>query len=72
MKYEWRKQEKNLYLPKQKPELITIPVQKFFMIKGKGNPNSEEFVRKNRCAIFIGLCDSNDAEARVNNSYSFN
>jgi hypothetical protein len=46
MKYEWRKQEKNLYLPKQKPELITIPVQKFFMIKGKGNPNSEELSEK--------------------------
>ena len=35
MKYEWRKQEKNLYLPKQKPELITVPEQKFFMIKEK-------------------------------------
>lgn len=30
MKYEWRKQEKNLYIPKQKPELVTIPEQKFF------------------------------------------
>ena len=46
MKYEWRKQEKNLYIPKQKPELITVPEQKFFMIKGKGNPNSEEFAEK--------------------------
>jgi hypothetical protein len=46
MKYEWRKQEKKLYLPKQKPELITVPEQKFFMIKGKGNPNSEEFSEK--------------------------
>ena len=46
MKYEWRKQEKNLYIPKQKPELITVPEQKFFMIKGKGNPNGEEFAEK--------------------------
>lgn len=46
MKYEWKKQEKNLYLPKQEPELITVPEQKFFMIKGKGNPNSEEFSEK--------------------------
>jgi len=46
MKYEWRKQEKNLYVPKQKPELITVPKQKFFMIEGKGNPNSEEFAEK--------------------------
>lgn len=46
MKYEWRKQEKNLYMPKQKPELIIVPEQKFFMIKGKGNPNNEEFSEK--------------------------
>ena len=46
MKYEWKKHEKNLYMPKQKPELITVPEQKFFMIKGKGNPNSEEFSEK--------------------------
>lgn len=43
MKHEWRKQEKNLYMPKQKPELITVPEQKFLMIKGEGNPNGEEF-----------------------------
>lgn len=46
MKYEWRKQEKNLYIPKQKPELITVPEQKFLMIKGVGNPNGEEFSEK--------------------------
>jgi hypothetical protein len=43
MKYEWKKEEKNLYLPKQKPELIEVPELKFLMIKGKGNPNGKEF-----------------------------
>lgn len=46
MKHEWRKAEKHLYLPKKKPELVTVPKQKFFMISGKGNPNSEEFSEK--------------------------
>ncbi|WFR58082.1 GyrI-like domain-containing protein [Anaerocolumna sp. AGMB13025] len=46
MKFEWKKQEKNLYLPKEKPDLITVPQQKFFMINGKGNPNDEEFSEK--------------------------
>lgn len=46
MKYEWRKQEKDLYIPKQKPEIVTVPEQKFFLIKGKGNPNGEEFSEK--------------------------
>lgn len=46
MKHEWRKKEKDLYIPKQKPELVTIPKQKFFMIKGSGNPNNEEFAER--------------------------
>ncbi|HHV97099.1 MAG TPA: hypothetical protein GXX37_11615 [Clostridiaceae bacterium] len=46
MKYEWKKQEKDLYLPKEEPVLITVPQQKFFMISGKGNPNDEEFSEK--------------------------
>lgn len=43
MKYEWKKNDKELYLPKNKPEIVTVPNFKFFMLDGKGNPNSEEF-----------------------------
>ncbi|MBC1210375.1 hypothetical protein HB815_05445 [Listeria booriae] len=43
MKYEWRKQDKSIYLPKQKPEIIDIPAMKYFTISGKGNPNSPAF-----------------------------
>ena len=42
-KYEWKKKEKNLYLPKAKPEIIDIPSFKFFTLEGKGNPNDEFF-----------------------------
>jgi hypothetical protein len=43
MKHEWKKAEKGLYLPKQKPELIKVPPLKFFSIKGQGDPNEELF-----------------------------
>lgn len=46
MKHEWRKHEKNLYIPKQKPELLEVPKQKFFAISGKGNPNSDSFASR--------------------------
>jgi len=46
MKHEWKKHEKGLYSPKQIPEVITIPKQQFFMLKGKGNPNSNSFAEK--------------------------
>lgn len=42
-KYEWRKQEKTIYLPKAEPSIITIPEYKFITISGKGNPNDESF-----------------------------
>lgn len=43
MKHEWKKHEKGLYAPKETPQLISVSKQKFFMIKGKGNPNDEDF-----------------------------
>ena len=43
MKYEWRKQEKELYGVKTKAVLVDVPKQKFIAIKGKGNPNEEDF-----------------------------
>ena len=43
MKYEWRKQEKDLYAPKQKPVIVDVPKQKFIIINGEGNPNESDF-----------------------------
>ncbi|MBP7176096.1 MAG: GyrI-like domain-containing protein [Thermoclostridium sp.] len=43
MKKEWKKDEKAFYLPKTNPELIQIPSMSYFMLDGRGNPNSEAF-----------------------------
>ncbi|GAA0714293.1 GyrI-like domain-containing protein [Paraclostridium ghonii] len=43
MKHEWRKREKEYYIPKEKPQLVEIPKFKFFTLKGRGNPNTEAF-----------------------------
>lgn len=43
MKYEWRKKEKEYYIPKEKPQLVEIPEFKYFTLKGQGNPNTEAF-----------------------------
>ncbi|WP_099221454.1 GyrI-like domain-containing protein [Listeria costaricensis] len=46
MKYEWRKQEKNLYLPSQQPVFLEVPTLKYLTIKGEGDPNGEAFTEK--------------------------
>lgn len=43
MKHEWRKKEKGLYLPKNRPEIIDVPSMQFITISGEGHPQSEEF-----------------------------
>ena len=46
MKHEWRKAEKELYLPHSSPVLIHVPKQRFFAIQGKGNPNDPDFAKR--------------------------
>ena len=43
MKHEWKKAEKSLYLPKSKPEIVTVPKFSFFTIHGQCNPNDPLF-----------------------------
>ena len=53
MKYEWKKNEKNLYGVKQKPQLIDVPTEYYIMIKGEGNPNESDF--SNRVSALYSL-----------------
>ncbi|MCD4826386.1 MAG: GyrI-like domain-containing protein [Acholeplasmataceae bacterium] len=43
MKYEWRKNDKALYIPKTDPQILTIKSYPYIKISGKGNPNSQSF-----------------------------
>lgn len=38
-KLDYKKEFKDLYLPKTKPQLIEVPSMKFIIVEGKGNPN---------------------------------
>ena len=53
MKYKWNKQEKELCGAKESPPLITVPVQSYIMISGRGNPNEGDF--SNRVAALYAL-----------------
>lgn len=43
MKHEWRKHEKGIYLPKNKPEIVELPAYNFALVSGEGNPNLPTF-----------------------------
>lgn len=42
-KLDFKREYKDLYLPKTNPVIVTVPPINFIMIDGKGDPNGEEF-----------------------------
>lgn len=42
-KLDYKKEYRDLYMPKSKPSLIEVPAMNFIMIDGKGDPNGEEY-----------------------------
>lgn len=52
--FDFKKEFKSLYNPKQEPEIIDVPEMKFFMVEGSGNPNTSESYR-DAVEILYGL-----------------
>lgn len=41
MAFDFKKEYKEFYLPKNKPSIVTVPKANYIAIQGKGNPNDE-------------------------------
>ena len=54
MKIDYKKEYKDLYMPKKKPSIIEVPEMIFIMVDGQGNPNTSESY-KNAMEILYGL-----------------
>ena len=55
MAFDYKKEYKEFYLPKRKPELVTIPPMKFIAVRGKGNPNEEGGAYKQSIGLLYGI-----------------
>lgn len=42
-KFDFKKEYKDLYLPKNSPALIDVPKMRFIMVDGKGDPNDVQY-----------------------------
>lgn len=42
MAYDFKKEQKKLYAPKNCPEILEVPMMKFISVEGSGNPNEED------------------------------
>lgn len=41
MAFDFKKEYKEFYMPKKKPEIVNVPKVNYIAVRGKGNPNEE-------------------------------
>ena len=42
MAFDFKKEYKEFYMPKNKPEIVTVPKANYIAVRGTGNPNEED------------------------------
>lgn len=55
MAFDYKKEYKEYYLPKKKPELVTVPAMNFIAVRGKGDPNEEGGSYKESIGLLYGI-----------------
>jgi hypothetical protein len=55
MAFDYKKEYKEFYMPKNKPSIVRIPKMNYIAVRGKGNPNDEEGEYKKTIGLLYGI-----------------
>ncbi len=55
MAFDYKKEFKEFYLPKDKPALVTVPRMNFVAVRGRGDPNEEDGAYKQAIGLLYGI-----------------
>lgn len=55
MAFDYKKEYKEYYLPKNKPQIVDIPPMNFIAVRGKGDPNEEGGEYKQALELLYGI-----------------
>ena len=55
MAFDYKKEYKEFYLPKNKPELVNVPKANYIAVRGKGDPNEEDGEYKRSIGILYSV-----------------
>ncbi len=55
MAFDFKKEYKEFYMPKNKPEIVTVPKANYIAVRGEGNPNEEDGEYKNAIGVLYAV-----------------
>ena len=55
MAFDYKKEYKEFYMPKNKPSIVTVPKMNYIAVRGSGNPNDEDGEYKQAIGLLYGI-----------------
>lgn len=55
MAFDFKKEYKEFYMPKNKPSIVEVPSMNYIAVRGKGNPNAEDSEYKQSIGLLYGI-----------------
>ena len=55
MAFDFKKEYKEFYLPKEQPALIDVPEMHYLAVRGEGDPNEEDGAYKRAIGLLYGV-----------------
>ena len=55
MAFDFKKEYKEFYMPKNKPEIVSIPQANYIAVRGRGNPNEENGEYKKAVGVLYAI-----------------
>lgn len=55
MSFDYKKEYKEFYMPKNKPGIVEIPKMNYIAVRGKGNPNEENGEYKESIGLLYAI-----------------
>ena len=55
MAFDFKKEYKEFYMPKNKPGIVTVPSMNYIAVRGQGDPNQEDGAYKQSVGLLYGI-----------------
>jgi len=55
MAFDYKKEYKEFYMPKKKPNIVEVPKMNYIAVRGKGDPNEEGGDYQNALGLLYGI-----------------
>ena len=55
MAFDFKKEYKEFYMPKNKPEIVSVPSMNYIAVRGSGDPNQEDGEYKKAIGLLYGI-----------------